>query len=258
MLLYIASTVSKMEQKRLLVVVYFTALMTLFWAIFEQAGSSLTLFADRNVELIGMNAAQTNSINSGFIVLLAIPFSFLWTWLSARKLNPSSPFKSGVGLILLGIGFVTFGFSATQANELAQTPMFYLILGYFILTVGELFISPIGLSKMTELAPAKYAAFIMGLFFVSSFYGHFFAGKIAKFTSVSASADSPLTNGFIGEAVEKITGMTAEGATLMGAPFEQLFSYVSVYAGLGMVCILVGLGALIISPLVKRMMGGVE
>jgi POT family proton-dependent oligopeptide transporter len=258
MLLYIASTVSKIEKKRLLVVVYFTSLMTLFWAIFEQAGSSLTLFADRNVELIGMNAAQTNSINSGFIVLLAIPFSFLWTWMSTRKMNPSSPFKSGVGLILLGLGFVTFGFSATQANDLAQTPMFYLILGYFILTVGELFISPIGLSKMTELAPAKFAAFIMGIFFLSSFYGHFFAGKIAVFTSVDATASNPLNDGFIGSLVEHITGMTQSGAQLMGGNFEQLYSYVSVYAGLGLVCILVGLGALVLSPFVKGLMGGVE
>ena len=251
-------SVSGLEKKRLVVVIWFTVLMTLFWAIFEQAGSSLTLFADRNVDLTFLNAAQTNSVNSGFIVLLAIPFSMMWTYLGKAGKNPSSPFKAGLGLILLGLGFVTFGFSASQADEFAQTPMFYLILGYFIYTVGEMFISPIGLSKMTELAPAKYAAFIMGVFFLSSFYGHFFAGKIAKFTDVSSDATSPLSGGFIGNMVEMITGMTESGAASMGAEFEQLFSYVSVYAGLGLVCIFVGLFAVIVSPVISKMMGGIR
>ena len=257
-LAYIYSTVSKVEQKRLWVIVYFTTLATLFWAIFEQGGSSLTLFADRNVNLVFMTAAQTNSINSGFIILLAIPFSLLWPFLDKKKKNPNSPFKFGIGLILLGLGYVAFGFSANHADSLAQTPMFYLVAGYFIYTVGEMFISPIGLSKMTELAPAKFAAFIMGVWFLSSFYGHFFAGKIAKLTTVKAGESNSLTEGFIGKSVEYITGMTQSAANEMGEAFQQLFSYVSVYAALGVTCILVGIFALILSPIVKRMMGGID
>ena len=101
MMIYIYRSVGTIARKRLLVTAYFTILMSLFWAIFEQAGSSLTLFADRNINLVGLNAAQTNSINSGFIILLAIPFSWLWTVLIRKKKNPNSAIKAGLGLLLL-------------------------------------------------------------------------------------------------------------------------------------------------------------
>jgi POT family proton-dependent oligopeptide transporter len=175
--------VSAIERTRLIALVYFTVLATLFWAIFEQAGSSITLFASRNVDLTWLNASQTNSINAAFIILLAIPFSFLWAFLSKIKHNPNTPIKFAIGLILLGCGFLVFASSAQLANNVAKTPMSFLIFGYFVYTVGEMFLSPIGLSKVTELSPVKYTAFIMGIWFLSSFYGHFFAGKIAKLTA---------------------------------------------------------------------------
>lgn len=253
----IYQSVDKAAQSKLLVTVYFTVLMTLFWAIFEQAGSSLTLFADRNVNLIGINAAQTNSINSGFIIFLAIPFSWLWIALTRANRNPNSAIKSGIGLILLGLGFVIFAWSANDVDSMARTPMWYLILGYFVLTLGELCISPIGLSKMTELAPAKYLAFIMGVFFSSSFYGHFFAGKIAKLTSVTDNAANPLNQGIFKTIGETITGMSLGGLSQSGEAIQQLYSYVSVYAVFGVIAICVGLFAILISPVIKRMMGEV-
>ena len=84
-LVYIYRSIEPEARGKLLVAVYFTVLMSLFWAIFEQAGSSLTLFADRNINLIGINAAQTNSINSTFIILLAVPFSWLWSYLFQKR-----------------------------------------------------------------------------------------------------------------------------------------------------------------------------
>jgi POT family proton-dependent oligopeptide transporter len=252
----IYKSVDSIAQKRLITVVYYTVLMTLFWAIFEQAGSSLTLFADRNVNLIGINAAQTNSINGGFIILLAIPFSWMWAYLSKRKINPNSAIKAGLGLVLLGLGFVIFGASANSADEFGKTPMFYLVLGYFVLTVGELFISPIGLSKMTELSPIKYLSFLMGLFFTSSFYGHFFAGKIAKMTTVVEGEINMFSRGILGQFTEVITGLSTtdnyEGA------FQQLYSYVSVFTGFGIIAITIGLFCILISPIIKNLMCGVE
>ena len=162
---YIFYRVTPTEKKRLGVVIYFTLLATLFMIVFEQAGSSLTLFADRNVNLVGLNAAQTNSINAAFIMLLAIPFAGLWSFLTRINRNPGSPFKMGIGLLLLGLGFIIFGFSSNSVDVFGNVPMSYLFIGYFILTVGELFLSPIGLSKMTELSPKKYIAFIMGVWF---------------------------------------------------------------------------------------------
>jgi len=255
-LFFIYKSVDAVAQKRLITVVYYTLLMTLFWAIFEQAGSSLTLFADRNVNLIGMNAAQTNSINGAFIIMLALPFSWMWAYLSKHKINPNSAIKAGLGLVLLGLGFVIFGASANSVDELGKTSMLYLVVGYFVLTVGELFISPIGLSKMTELSPVKYLSFLMGLFFTSSFYGHFFAGKIAKMTTVVDGEINVFSRGILGQCTEVVTGLSIsenyEGA------FQQLYSYVSVFTGFGIISMTIGFLCIVISPLIKRLMCEVE
>jgi POT family proton-dependent oligopeptide transporter len=257
-LTYIYRSVDKPYKSRLIVAAYYTILMSLFWAIFEQAGSSLTLFADRNINLVGMNAAQTNSINSGFIILLAVPFSLLWGYLKQVNRNPNSAIKSGIGLVLLGVGFIVFASSANAADSLAQTPMWYLVVGYFILTVGELFISPIGLSKMTELSPVKYLAFVMGVFFTSSFYGHFFAGKIAKLTTVNGGEVNPFSEGILGQITEVITGLAPQMSTSSELGLAQLYSYVSVYAGFGVLTMIIGLLAILISPMIKRMMAGIH
>ncbi len=255
---YIISTVSTTEKKRLLVAVYFTVLYTLFAAIFEQAGSSLTLFADRNVNLVGMDAAGTNSINAGFIILFAIPFSMLWTYLSSRKMNPNSAVKFGLGLFFLGLGFIVFAFSAHSVDSFARTSMTYLVIGYMVLTVGELFLSPIGLSKMTELSPVKYIAFIMGVWFSANFYGHFFAGKIAKLTTVSDGNTNVFSEGIFGNITEYITGLTPQMALGQSDAFQQLFSYVSVYASFGVISMIVGIFAILIAPFIKKMMDGIH
>ncbi len=257
LVVYVASIlkkVTKQERDKLLVAVYFTILYTLFSAIFEQAGSSLTLFADRNVNLVGMNAAQTNSINSGFIILLAIPFSVLWTYLGTINKNPNSVIKFGIGLVLLGAGFVIFGMSAYQVDELAKIPMIYLILGYLVLTIGELFLSPIGLSKITELSPLKYLAFIMGVWFSANFYGHFFAGKIAKLTAVKEGDLGVFSNGFLGDITYWVTGLSKEFVVSKGTVFHQLYTYVSVYAGFGVFTVTIGLLVILFFKPIKKLM----
>ena len=253
----IFTKVSKTERKRLIVVLYFTLLATLFMIIFEQAGSSLTLFADRSVNLVGMNAAQTNSINAAFIMLLALPFAYLWNYLTRKKINPSSPFKMGMGLFLLGFGFIIFALSANGMDNFGKVPMVYLILGYFVLTVGELFLSPIGLSKMTELSPKKYIAFIMGVWFLSSFYGHYFAGKLAQLTASSGN-DSFVNKGLFASISNTITGIDLGTIAELGPAFTQLYSYVSVYAVFGFIAAIVGIVAMAISPMIKKLMGGIK
>ncbi len=257
-LVYISTTVSTLERKQLLAIVYFMALSTLFWAIFEQAGSSLTLFADRNVNLVWINAAQTNSINSTFIILLAIPFSLLWPFLTRHHQNPNSAIKFGLGLVLLGIGFLVFAYSGNAADEVARTPMSFLVLGYFIYTAGELCLSPIGLSKMTELSPRKYLAFVMGVWFCSNFYGHYFAGKIATLTTTNDSGETWLQPGFLRNLIEGVTGLQHDAINGTGAAFEQLYAYVTVYALFGYVALAVGLLAILISPLIRKLMGDVH
>ena len=135
--------------------------------------------------------------------------------------------------------------------------MLFLLLGYFVVTVGELFISPIGLSKMTELSPPKYLAFIMGVFFTSSFYGHFFAGKIANLTA-SSSGSIPFSTGILGTGVEWITGLSSSAYDVSNQSMVQLHSYVSVFAGFGVLTLVIGLVVMAISPLVKTWMGEVH
>jgi len=246
------------EKKQLLVIIYFTVLACLFFIVFEQAGSSLTLFAQRNVDLKWINASQSNSLNSAYIVLLAIPFSWLWTYLSQKNKNPSSPVKMGIGLVLVGLGFLTFGFSSRFLNDTAQVPMLFLVGGILVYTLGELFLSPIGLSKVTELSPKKHLSFLMGVWFLASFYGHFFAGKIASLTTVVPGQESIFTTGILKYITPFITHLNFENVSNQGEQYLQLYSYVSVFAGIGLFTLVIGMIAILISPKVKIFMGRVE
>lgn len=248
---YILLQVSPTERRRLIAVIYFTILSTAFSALFEQTSSSLVLFADRNINLVILTAAQTNSINASFIVLLALPFSWLWGYLNKINRNPSAPYKLSIGLILLGIAALIFGRSAVSADAFAQTSITYLIVGYFILTVGELCLSPIGLSKVTELSPTRYVSFVMGVWFSSYFYGHFFAGKIAQLT-VSNGQENILAQHF-GYFIEFLTELTPSSVAVKGVAFEQLYAYVSVYASFGLITVLVGLLAFLLAPFVTKL-----
>ncbi len=147
------------ERKKLFVAVLLTFFMTIFWGFHELSGSVITLFAARNIDLEGiMSAAQTNSLNSMFIIILAIPISMMWTWLSKNKWNPRTPYKFGLGLLFAGISFYVLALSGASANANGLVPFAYLLLMYFLLSIGELFMSPVGLSKMTDLSPPQYAS----------------------------------------------------------------------------------------------------
>ena len=249
---------AKVERGQLITIIYFTVLACLFFIVFEQAGSSLTLFASRNVNLEFINASQSNSLNSLYIVLLAIPFSWLWSYLSKIRRNPNSPFKMGLGLALVGLGFMYFGYSSNFVDDLGQVPMLYLAGGIFIYTIGELFLSPIGLSKVTELSPKKFLSFLLGIWFLASFYGHYFAGKIAKLTTVVEGEESVFTTGIFKGVTSKITGLDYEVVSNMSKSHLQLYSYVSVFTGIGLVVLCVGIIAMLIAPLIRRLMGEVH
>ena len=152
--------VSLKERQQLIVVVLLTILMTLFWGFYELSGSTITLFADRNVNLIGMNAAQTNSLTALFIILFAYPFSKLWIYLSRHKKNPFTPYKFAFGLLILAGGFATYAFSREFADEAGRVPFIFMVVGYMLFSTGELFMSPVGLSKVTELSPTKIVSSI--------------------------------------------------------------------------------------------------
>jgi POT family proton-dependent oligopeptide transporter len=195
----------------------------LFWALFEQAGSSLNLYTDRYVDRSGVPASVFQSVNAMYIVLLAPLFAALWTWLGRRGLEPSAPAKFGLALMQLGAGFLVLVAGAATGN---MTPVLFIFLIYLLHTTGELCLSPVGLSAMNRLAPAHMASLIMGTWFFASATGNFAAGLIASATG-------------------------SEAASGEGAGKEVVLA---VYNQIGWVAIAVGVGVLVISPLIKKLM----
>jgi proton-dependent oligopeptide transporter, POT family len=215
----------KEDRDRIFAAMYLIFGSILFWALFEQAGSSLNLFTDRSVDRnmfgIEVPAAVFQSINAIYIILLAPVFAMLWTALGRRGLEPSSPAKFGLGVIQLGAGFLVLVAGATAAGPGGLTPVLFIFLIYLLHTTGELCLSPVGLSAMNRLAPAHLAGLIMGTWFFASATGNFAAGLIAA----------------------------AAGAE--GAGPEQVMD---VYSRVGWIAVGVGVAMLVIAPLVKKLM----
>ncbi|WP_298554665.1 oligopeptide:H+ symporter [uncultured Algibacter sp.] len=175
-------------RKKLFMAVLITFFMTLFWGFHELSGSVITLFASRNVDLGGiMNASQTNALNSMFIIILAIPISLLWAYLAKKNLNPRTPYKFGLGLVLAGISFYILSTSSGSADVNGMVPFAYLFIMYFIISIGELFMSPVGLSKITDLSPKNIVAFMMGVWFLSSSYAFQIVGFISEQLAVEST-----------------------------------------------------------------------
>jgi proton-dependent oligopeptide transporter, POT family len=171
---------TKIEKDRILAIFIITAFVIAFWAAFEQAGASLTLFADQNTDrdIFGwtMPASFFQSINPIFIVLLAPIFSILWSSLSKKNREPSSPMKMVWGLAILALGYVLIAFSVKGIGMEEKISMFFLVGMYFLHTCGELAISPVGLSVVNKLSPKRFASIMMAVFFLSSVVGNFAAG----------------------------------------------------------------------------------
>ena len=171
------------ERKRLYAIGVFFLAAALFWSLFEQAGSTLNLFADRDTRtsVLGWSFPSSwfQSLNSLFIIALAPVFAWLWVSLGSR--NPSTPIKFSLGLILVGAGFGVLVVGATFAASGVQVSPMWLAAVYFLHTCGELLLSPVGLSAMTKLAPARIAGLMMGVWFLASAVGNFIAGRLAGF-----------------------------------------------------------------------------
>ena len=247
---------SRIENFRLITVLVLTLFITVFWSFFELAGTAITLFAERNVNLVLMNASQTNAINPGYIMFLAIPFSLMWVALAKAQKNPTTPIKFALGILQLGLGFLVFAMSAQFMDDAGKTPFLFLMLGYFLMTTGELFISPIGLSKVTELSPKKMTAFMMGVYFLSSSFAHYISKFIANAT-ISGSEDVP-EPGFMTTIIEKVTGFTGATTDSTTEGVNSLLNYTSVFTQVGVVAIGMAILAFILSPILKKWMHGVH
>ncbi|WP_417478848.1 peptide MFS transporter [Maricaulis maris] len=226
------------ERKKMFAAIYFVLAQIPFWALFEQAGSSLNLFTDRLVDrtMFGWSvpAPVFQSLNAGFIFLFAPIMAWLWISLAKKGWNPSTPVKFALGVFLAGLGFYTLvgGMGASGATGL--TAVYFIFLIYWIHTMGELMVSPVGLSAVTKLAPARVVGMTMGAWFLYSGLSNFLAGVIAS----STGADT------IGG---QLTDVAAAKA-----------GYVEVYSNVGLVGMGIALLMLLISPLIKWLMAGAD
>jgi proton-dependent oligopeptide transporter, POT family len=168
------------ERRRLYAIGALFLAAAIFWSVFEQAGSTLNLFADRNTNnvLLGLPFPSSwfQSENSLFLWILAPVFAWLWLRLGARGHEPSSPAKFAMALIFAGAGFAIL---IVPARQLAQVSPMWLTMTYVLHTVGELLLSPVGLSAMTKLAPARIAGLVMGIWFLATSVGNYIGGRVS-------------------------------------------------------------------------------
>jgi POT family proton-dependent oligopeptide transporter len=226
------------ERSRMLAAVYFVLAQIPFWALFEQAGSSLNLFTARLVdrEMLGWSVPGPvfQSLNAGFIFIFAPLMAWLWVWLAKRQLNPSTPVKFALGVAMAGLGFLVLVAGMKGSGTVGFTPVIFIFLIYWIHTMGELMVSPVGLSVVTKLAPARIVGMTMGAWFLYSGLSNFLAGIIARTTGA-----------------ETIGGqMTNVAAAKAG--------YIEVYSQVGYMALGISVLMLLVSPAISKMMRGAD
>jgi POT family proton-dependent oligopeptide transporter len=231
-------TGTRAEFQMMLAAVILVVFNVTFWTLFEQAGSSLTLFADRNTDLslfgLHMSAAQTQNFNPITIVLFAPVMSWLWLALAKRNWEPSIPIKFGLALVLVGAGFVVLAFSGHFAGSEFHVSLWWLVLTYFLHSIAELCISPVGLSMITKLSIARVVGMMMGVWFLSISVAEYFAGAIAQAASVQ-TVGGQVTNAEL-----------------------SLRTYLGSFQTGGIATISAGVLLLVLAPLLKRLMHGVR
>lgn len=226
------------ERSRMLAAIYFILAQIPFWALFEQAGSSLNLLTARLVDrtIFGWSVPGPvfQSLNAGYIFIFAPLVAWLWIWLAKRDLNPSTPVKFALGVAMAGLGFLALVAGMKGSGDVGLTPVLFIFLIYWIHTMGELMVSPVGLSAVTKLAPARIVGMTMGAWFLYSGLSNFLAGIIARTTGA-----------------ETIGGqMTNVAAAKAG--------YIDVYSQVGFIALGISVVMLLISPVITKMMHGAD
>ncbi len=235
-LIYEMKNYSLSENKKLIAAILFMFFSIFFWAFFEQSGGSLSIFASNNLSdsIFGLQLdpnSTNNSANSFFVIVFAAPLGMLWLFMNKRKLEPNTIVKFGLAFIFLAAGFFIFYQTRLMANLQGVTSLGFFTYGWFIITAGELCLSPIGMSVMTKLSPVKLQAVVMGMWFLASAYGQYFAGLLG---AGIAEAGTGASN------------------------YEKLMVYTKGYGQLGLYSLIIGVLIIVFSPAIKKLMGGVK
>ncbi len=262
---YMATKCTPWERNRMILALILIAASVVFWTLFEQAGTSLNLFAQDTTNLtlfaeplrlgsffIGtpeqlaaaglpagevifidgsFGAAQAQSFNSGFILIFAPAFAALWAYLEQRKIDPNDPMKFALALIQVGAGFLVLVWGAQYAGPAVQVPLIFLVLAYLLHTTGELCLSPVGLSMVTKLSPMAVGSTMMAIWFLSSAWAQWIGAVIAALTTT-----------------ETVGGVVTNKQA-------QLDAYVDVFQTIGLIAIGIGVGLAVLSPLLQMLAG---
>ena len=234
-LLYIVYEMFKyghIERQKLIAAMIFVIFSIFFWAFFEQAGGSLSLFARYNLnhEILGVNFDPNeinNSSNSVFVILFSPLVGLLWLWLNKRKIEPNTVVKFGLGFLFVSLSFYIFYATRFFADSNGKTSLNVFTIAYLVTTIGELCLSPIGLSIMTSLSPKPLHGVMMGMWFLASAYGQYAAGLLGA-GMATANDKAPL--------------------------LEKLNSYTEGYKQLAVYALIAGIVLIAISPLVRKLM----
>ncbi len=223
-------------QKKLIAAFVFILFSVIFWAFFEQSGGSLALFAKDNLHhnLLGFDSNPNiinNTANSLFVIIFSPILGLVWLAMAKKKVEPNTVIKFGFGFLFLALAFYVFYYTKLFANAAGLTSLNIFTLAYFIITFGELCLSPIGLSIMTKLSPKRLSGMMMGMWFLASAYGQYAAGLLG------AGMSSPDEN---------------------ASPITKLEGYTSGYYQLAIYALIAGVLLIVISPLVKKLMQEVK
>ncbi len=225
------------EVKKLVAALVFIIFSILFWAFFEQSGGSLSLFAANNLDdkLLGTFTLSTNGVNNAanslFVIIFAPIVGLVWLGLAKKKIEPNTVVKFGMGFLFLALAFYTFYSTRFFLNAAGKASLDVFTLAYLIITFGELCLSPIGLSIMTKLSPARLQGVMMGMWFLASAYGQYVAG---------------------------ILGAGMASASENATAHEKLIAYTDGYRHLAIYALIAGVVMIVISPLVRKMMQDVH
>lgn len=234
-LYYSVTQCEKVDRERLWVALFLIAIQSVFWALFEQQAASLTLLADQqfNLNFLGMNilASQVQTMNSLFIIMFAPVMAWLWVVMAKSKIEPSTPGKFGYSLLIIGAGYIIFAWGM-GLDDSTEKSFFWLIFIYFMLTLAELFLSPVGLSMVTKLSVPKIVGMMMGTWFLFTALGNNVAGWISSLMGSDQHG-------------------VAAGTLDMNATMELYYIIGYVSAG-------VGIFIFVLTPLLKKWMHGVH
>ena len=227
------------DRRKLFAALIMIIFSIVFWAVYEQNAGSMNLLAERNAQmtLFGMDLPElsvNNFLPPGWVIILTLVVAPLWPWLNKRGMEPSTPLKFAISFIFLGIGFYVFYLGCYANEDSGILPLWPFVAGYMFIILGELCISPIGLSMVTKLSPAKMVALMMGIWFFASAIGEFLAGKIGALMSVPK------------EVLDK------------NDPVLSLPYYAGVIQKIGIISAVIGVLLIFTVPFLRRWMGNVK